>query len=29
IRDLLAESEGSSSGNHSANAPESPTIEDR
>jgi large conductance mechanosensitive channel len=29
IRDLLAESEGSSSGNHSANAPESATIEDR
>jgi large conductance mechanosensitive channel len=29
IRDLLAESGNSSSGHHSANAPESPTIEDR
>jgi large conductance mechanosensitive channel len=29
IRDLLAESEGSSIGNHSANAPESATIEDK
>ena len=29
IRDLLAESEGSSAGSHSANAPESATIEDK
>ena len=29
IRDLLEESEGGSSGHHSANAPESPTIEDK
>ena len=29
IRDQLAESGGGSSGHHSANAPESPTIEDR
>jgi large conductance mechanosensitive channel len=29
IRDLLAESEGSSIGHHSANAPESATIEDK
>ena len=29
IRDLLAESEGSSGGHHSANAPDSATVEDR
>jgi large conductance mechanosensitive channel len=29
IRDQLAESNGGPSGHHSANAPESPTIEDR
>ena len=29
IRDLLEESEGGSAGHHSANAPESATIEDR
>ena len=29
IRDQLAESGGGSAGHHSANAPESPTIEDR
>ena len=29
IRDLLAESEGSSAGHHSANAPDSATVEDR
>jgi large conductance mechanosensitive channel len=29
IRDLLSESDGGSSGHHSANAPESATIEDR
>ena len=29
IRDLLAESEGGSTGHHSANAPDSATVEDR